>query len=47
MAGTLDPPTHLKLVLHIFVESKSDYYALDDGVACQTGGDHRVAVPEA
>jgi hypothetical protein len=28
MAGTLDPPTHLRLEKHIFVADKSDYYAL-------------------
>ena len=31
-AGTLDPPTGLKLSAHIFVSSKSDYYELDDGL---------------
>jgi hypothetical protein len=31
MAGTLDAPTHLKLVQHIFVADKSDYYAITDG----------------
>jgi hypothetical protein len=32
MAGTLDLPTHLTIVRHIFVADKSDYYTLDDGV---------------
>jgi hypothetical protein len=32
MAGTLDPPTHLKTTEHIFVGDKSDYYTLDDGL---------------
>jgi hypothetical protein len=32
MAGTLDPPTRLKLAVHIFVEAKSDYYEIADGV---------------
>ncbi|HVN98403.1 MAG TPA: GFA family protein [Steroidobacteraceae bacterium] len=26
MAGTLDPPTGLRIVEHLFVEDKSDYY---------------------
>lgn len=32
LAGTLDPPTGLKLVAHIFVADKSDYYEIADGV---------------
>ena len=32
MAGTLDPPTRLKLTRHIFVADKSDYYDLWDDV---------------
>lgn len=31
-AGTLDRPTGLRLAEHIHVGSKSDYYALDDGL---------------
>lgn len=31
-AGTLDRPTGLALSGHIFVESKSDYYELTDGL---------------
>lgn len=31
MAGTLDPPTRLKIEKHIFVADKSDYYSIDDG----------------
>jgi len=33
MAGTLDPPTHLKLKQHIFVGDKSDYYEIMDGAS--------------
>ena len=29
-AGALDQPTGLKLAKHIFVESKADYYEIDD-----------------
>ncbi|MEZ5923700.1 MAG: GFA family protein [Hyphomicrobiaceae bacterium] len=32
MAGTLDPPTGLKLDHHIFVADKSDYYDILDGL---------------
>ena len=31
-AGTLDLPTGLELAEHIFVDDKSDYYVLDDGL---------------
>ena len=31
MAGTLDPPTQLRIHEHIFVADKSDYYSIDDG----------------
>jgi hypothetical protein len=31
MAGSLDPPTQLKLQQHIFVANKSDYYEIEDG----------------
>ncbi len=30
LAGTLDPPTHLRIGSHIFVADKSDYYEIDD-----------------
>jgi hypothetical protein len=31
-AGTLDDPTHLAIVKHIFVADKSDYYTINDDV---------------
>lgn len=31
MAGTLDAPTGLRLVQHIYVDDKSDYYTIADG----------------
>lgn len=31
MAGSIDPPTGLRLARHIFVASKSDYYGIADG----------------
>jgi hypothetical protein len=33
MAGTLDPPTQLRLTQHIFVADKSDYYEILDGAS--------------
>ena len=32
MAGTLDAPTGLKVMQHIFVADKSDYYEITDGL---------------
>ena len=32
MAGTINPPTRLKLAKHIFVANKSDFYDIADGV---------------
>jgi hypothetical protein len=31
-AGTLDAPTGLEVIEHIFVDDKSDYYAINDDV---------------
>ena len=45
-AGTLDCPTGLKLVQHIFVTEKGDYYELSDGLPQVAGGAHGVAVPD-
>lgn len=39
MAGTLDSPTGLKLVAHIFVADKGDYYEIADGVPQHEAGD--------
>ncbi len=36
-AGTLDGPTGLKVVEHIFVADKGDYYDLPDNVPCKAG----------
>ena len=35
MAGTLDRPTGLRTVEHIYVGSKSDYYEISDGLPQQ------------
>jgi hypothetical protein len=32
MAGTVDPPTGLRIIQHIFTADKSDYYDINDGV---------------
>ena len=36
-AGTIDPPTRLRLVRHIFVASKSDYYDIADAAPQHAG----------
>ena len=37
MAGALDPPTGLEVDHHIFVDDKSDYYAIADGLPQHDG----------
>ena len=37
MAGTLDVPTGLDATTHIFVDSKSDYYTISDGLPQHAG----------
>lgn len=37
LAGTLDKPTGLKLVDHIFVADKGDYYEITDGLPQRAG----------
>jgi len=36
-AGTLDQPSKLKLVEHIYVEDKADYYEITDGLPQRVG----------
>jgi len=36
-AGTLDQPSKLKLVEHIYVEDKADYYEITDGLPQRPG----------
>ena len=31
-AGSVDPPTHIRLTRHIFAAGKSDYYDITDGL---------------
>ncbi len=45
MAGTLDPPTGLETVAHIFVEDAGDYYEISDGLPRHPRGDHGVQLP--
>jgi hypothetical protein len=47
MAGTLDDPTGVKAVSHIHVDSKGDYYTLEDGLAQHLDGAHGVRIPGA
>jgi hypothetical protein len=35
-AGTIDPPTKLRIAEHIYVGSKSDYYEIADGLPQRT-----------
>lgn len=47
MAGTMDSPTGLETVAHIFVSDAGDYYDIpDDGLPRFDGGGHGVEVPE-
>ena len=40
--GSLDTPTGLRLASHIFVDDKSDYYEIDDGLPQFAGYDRPV-----
>lgn len=46
MAGTLDGPTGLETVAHIFVDDAGDYYTIEDDLPRHPGGDHRVQFPD-
>jgi hypothetical protein len=37
-AGTIDPPTGLKTIRHIFVADKGDYYEITDGLETLPAG---------
>lgn len=45
MAGTLDPPTGLETVAHIFIDDAGDYYAIEDNLPRQSDGNHGVEIP--
>ena len=44
-AGSLDGPTGLDLVAHIFVDDKGDYYELEDGTCRHAQGGDNVPMP--
>jgi hypothetical protein len=44
-AGTLDLPTGLETVVHVFVEDSGDYYTISDGLPQRTDGDHGITIP--
>jgi hypothetical protein len=46
MAGTLDGPTGLRTVAHIFADDAGDYYEIYDDLPQFTGGDHGVKMPD-
>ncbi len=47
MAGTMDSPTGLETVAHIFVGDAGDYYDIpDDGLPRLDGGGHGIEVPD-
>jgi hypothetical protein len=43
--GTLDPPTGLETVVHVFVEDAGDYYEICDGLPQRRDGDHGIMIP--
>jgi hypothetical protein len=45
MAGTLDGPTGLETVAHIFADDTGDYYEIHDDLPRHPGGDHEVQFP--
>ena len=44
-AGTLDPPTGLETVAHVFVGDSGDYYTIGDDLPRRTDGNHGIAIP--
>ena len=44
-AGTLDLPTGLETVVHVFIEDASDYYEIGDGLPQRADGDHGIMIP--
>lgn len=45
MAGTLDAPTGLATVAHIFTDFAGDYYDINDAVPLHQDGNHAVMIP--
>jgi hypothetical protein len=48
LAGSLEPPTRLKIGMHVFVADKSDFYEICDGApqSAASGGDN-VSAPRS
>jgi hypothetical protein len=44
-AGTLDPPTGLETVVHVFVEDAGDYYEIGDDLPQRADGQHGIMIP--
>jgi hypothetical protein len=44
-AGTLDLPTGLETVFHVFVEDAGDYYTISDDLPQRTDGKHGIEIP--
>ena len=44
-AGTLDLPTGLETVVHVFVEDAGDYYEIGDGLPQRADGHHGIMIP--
>lgn len=45
MAGSMDRPTGIRAIAHIFVSDKGDYYDIDDGLTQHAEHDHGVVFP--
>jgi hypothetical protein len=45
MAGSLDKPTGLKLVRHIFAGHAGDYYRIPGDEPRQDDGEHGISMP--
>ena len=44
-AGTLDLPTGLETVAHVFVEDSGDYYTISDDLPRRADGNHGIVIP--
>ena len=44
-AGTLEVPTGLETVAHVFVEDPGDYYTISDDLPRRADGNHGVVIP--
>jgi hypothetical protein len=44
-AGTLDLPTGLETVIHVFVEDAGDYYTIVDELPQRADGNHGISIP--